>query len=228
VGLKTLLCAPPRHAPHPQAIKDRHAARVKATKDRIELKLRGLKAEKVAIQEELDTNPTNRALLKEMREVNDQIAQGEIELVDEVQIKLTDDEKIAHANAWRTHRETTESLKVSRGKVYSLLLGQCTQVLVDKMKQDTDWVTISESFDPILLYKLIEKYVLKQSDNQYPTAVLIAEHQSILSFRQDDHMGNAPYYDRFTTRVEVARQAGVCYYTPALLNDKAAPLKMGD
>ena len=41
-------------------------------------------------------------------------------------------------------------------------------------------------------------------------------------------MGNAPYYDRFTTRVEVARQAGVCYYTPALLNDKAALLKMGD
>jgi hypothetical protein len=65
-----------------------------------------------------------------------------------------------------------------------------------------------------LLFKLIEKCVLKQSDNQYPTAVLIAEHQSILSFRQDDHMGKATYYGRFTTRVEVARQAGVCYYTP--------------
>jgi hypothetical protein len=71
------------------------------------------------------------------------------------------------------HRETTESLKKSRGKIYSLLLGQCTQVLVDKMKQDTDWVTISESFDPNLLFKLIEKFVLKQSDNQYKTAVLI-------------------------------------------------------
>jgi hypothetical protein len=42
-------------------------------------------------------------------------------------MKLTKDEKIAHANARRTHRETTESLKKSRGKVYSLLLGQCTQ-----------------------------------------------------------------------------------------------------
>ncbi len=77
-----------------------------------------------------------------------------------------------------------------------------------------------------LLFKLAEKYVLKQSDNQYPTAALIAEHQSILSFRKDDHMGNATYYDRFTTRVEVARQAGVCYYTPALLRDKAATLKL--
>ena len=66
-------------------------------------------------------------------------------------MKLTDDEKTAHSNTWRTHRETTESLKNSRGKIYSLLLSQCTQVLVDKMKQDTDGVTISESFDPNLL-----------------------------------------------------------------------------
>jgi hypothetical protein len=71
--------------------------------------------------------------------------------------------------------ETTKGLKKSRRKVYLLLLGQCTQVLVDKMEQDTTWVMVSESFDPILLLKLIEKFVLKQSDNQYKTAVLIAK-----------------------------------------------------
>jgi len=88
-------------------------------------------------------------------------------------------------------------------------------------------VTISESFDPNLPFKLIEKFVLKQSDNQYKTAVLIAEQLLILQFRQDDQLGNAVYYDCFTTRVEVARQAGVCYYSPDLLEDKATQLKMG-
>jgi hypothetical protein len=39
---------------------------------------------------------------------------------------------------------------------------------------------------------------------------------------------NPNNYDRFTTRVEVARQAGVCYYSPALLEDKATQLKLGD
>jgi hypothetical protein len=58
--------------------------------------------------------------------------------------------------------------------------------------------------------------------------VLIAEQLSILMFWQDDHLGNAAYYDHFTTRVEVARQAGVCYYSPALLEDKATQLKLGD
>jgi hypothetical protein len=77
-------------------------------------------------------------------------------------MKLTDDEKTAHSNVWRTHRELTESLKKSRGKIYSLLLGQCTQVLVD-----------SDPFDPNLLFKLIETFVLKQSNNQYKTAMLI-------------------------------------------------------
>ncbi len=43
------------------------------------------------------------------------------------------------------------------------------------MKQDTTWVMVSELYDPVLLYKLIEKFVLKQSDNQYKTVVLIAK-----------------------------------------------------
>jgi hypothetical protein len=124
-------------------------------------------------------------------------------------------------------RVSSDSLKKSRGKIYSLLLGQCTQVLVDKMKQDTDWVKNSGSFDPTLLFKLIEKFVLKQSNNQYKTAVLIAEQLSILSFRQDDQIGNATYYDRFSTRMEVACQAGECYHSPDVLEDKAAQLKMG-
>jgi hypothetical protein len=101
-------------------------------------------------------------------------------------MKLTNDEKIAHSNAWRTHRKSSNSLKKSRGKIYSLLLGQCTQVLVDKMKQDADWVKIRGSFNPTLLFKLIKKFVLKQSDNQYKMAVLIAEQLSILLFCQDD------------------------------------------
>ena len=96
-----------------------------------------------------------------------------------------------------THGEPTKrQLRASRKAGVHL----CTQVLVDKMKQNTDWVTITESFDPNLLIKLIEKFVLKQSDNQYKTAVLVAEQLLILQFHQDDQLGNATYYDRFTTR----------------------------
>jgi hypothetical protein len=123
-----------------QAILSRHSERVKATRERIELRLKSLRAEKTAMKAKVISAPTDCGLLKELHEVDDQIAKGDIELKDEVKMKLTDDEKTAHSKAWRTHRESSNSLKKSRGKIFSLLLGQCTQVLVDKMKQEADWV----------------------------------------------------------------------------------------
>ena len=52
---------------------------------------------------------------------------------DEVNMKLTEDDRTAHSNPWRTYCESIKSLKNSREKVYYLLLGQCTQVLVDRL-----------------------------------------------------------------------------------------------
>ncbi len=97
-----------------QAIQNRHAARVKVTRERIELRRKSLRAEKAAIEAEITLAPTDCGLLKELREVDNQIARGDIELTDEADMKLTDDERTAHSNAWRTHRETTESLEKSR------------------------------------------------------------------------------------------------------------------
>jgi hypothetical protein len=94
-----------------QAIRDRHVARVKATREQIELRLKSLRAEKTAIEAEIDQAPTNRGLLKELREVDNQIARGNIELNDEVEMKLTDDEKTAHSNAWKP---TERRLRASR------------------------------------------------------------------------------------------------------------------
>jgi hypothetical protein len=53
-------------------------------------------------------------------------------------MKLTEEEKMLHSNVWHTHRELTDGIKKSHGKIYSLLLGQFTQVLIDKLKQDAD------------------------------------------------------------------------------------------
>jgi hypothetical protein len=87
-----------------QAILVRHVERVKATRERIELRLKSLRAEKTAIKAKIISAPTNCNLLKELHEVDDQIAKGDIKLKDEVEMKLTDNEKTAHSNAWCTHR----------------------------------------------------------------------------------------------------------------------------
>ncbi len=177
------------------AIETRHAERVQATREKLNQKMTSLTAEQNETLKKIATQLNNQDLMKERREIEDQILKCEIDLNNEVEMKLTDNDKMAHSNVWRGHCETTEGLKRSRGKVYLLLLGQCTQVLVDNMKQDTTWVTVSESFDPIRLFKLIKKFVLKQSDTQFKMVVLIAEQLSILSFHQDDQVPNTTYYD---------------------------------
>jgi hypothetical protein len=83
-------------------------------------------------------------------------------------------------------------------------------------------------FDPIALFNLIVKFVLKQLDNQYKTAVLVAKQLPILQFHQDDQVGNATYNDCSTTRAKVASQPGVCYYTPDLFAIKAMELSLRD
>jgi hypothetical protein len=177
------------------AILDRHAERGQAMRDQVNLKLSSLQQKSLAIDNEIKQAPTDCKLMPEKQDVVDQILHCETKLKDEVKMKLTDDKKMAHNNAWQSHRKVTAGLKKSRGKIYSLLLGQCTQVLIDKMKQDVDLVMISDLFNPIALFKLIEKFVLKQSDNQYRMMVLIAEQLSILQLRQDDQVTNATYYD---------------------------------
>jgi hypothetical protein len=57
----------------------------------------------MAIEAEIIQAPTNRGLLKELREVDNKIARGNIKFNDEVEMKLTDDKRTAHSNAWRTH-----------------------------------------------------------------------------------------------------------------------------
>jgi hypothetical protein len=51
---------PPKPA-YSQVVLLKHAARVKATKDRIELKLKGLRTKKSAIQAEVMSAPTDKA-----------------------------------------------------------------------------------------------------------------------------------------------------------------------
>jgi hypothetical protein len=151
-----------------------------------------------AIDADMVDEPQDHKLMTEKCEIEDQIPCCIIKLKDEVKMKLTDDVKMAHSKAQCSHCNITDGLKKSHGKIYSLLLGQCTHVLIGKMKQDAGWGMVSDSFNPITLFELIEKFVLKQSDNQYKIAVLIAEFLPNFFFHQDDQVSYATYYACFT------------------------------
>jgi hypothetical protein len=87
--------------------------------------------------------------------IQNKIAQGEFAAIIEVPVVLTDSEKTQFSNEWRTFRERNTNLIKHRGQAFSLRQGQCAQLIQDKMKQDTDWNTVSILYDPLTLYRLI-------------------------------------------------------------------------
>jgi hypothetical protein len=145
-----------------------------------------------------------------------------------VEVKTTADETMTFNNAWWTYHERTDHLVRSRGKVYSLVLGQCTTVLLNKMKQDTDWQADSESYVPLKLLKLIEKFILKQSNSQYKIGIVIKQLKLLLVYWQDDGVTNVAYYDWFKTRVDVTEYIGVSFDNPVLWDWKSQELYSTD
>jgi hypothetical protein len=97
--------------------------------------------------------------------LQNEIAKGEFSANIEVPVELTDSEKTQFSNKWLTFRERNAKLIKHQGQAFSLIQGQCTKLLQDKMKQDTDWNTVSTSYDPLTLYQLIERTVLAQTED---------------------------------------------------------------
>jgi hypothetical protein len=123
-------------------------------------------------------------------------------------IKLDDMEQTHHYNEWRTYRERTSRLEKQRGQAFSMIRGQCMQVLLDKMKHDVDWIPASESYDPLTLLKLIEKTILAQTEDQYPYATVYEQECTLYSFNQNS-LTNEQWYERFNTRIDVGSAIGV-------------------
>ena len=93
------------------------------------------------------------------------IAQLQHDLAEYIPIKFDKEEKVEYDAKIKSHNKKVEDLKIHRGKVYMLIMGQCTQRLQDKLKQDISWPTVDATpKSSIDVMNLIERVVLKQSE----------------------------------------------------------------
>jgi hypothetical protein len=150
----------------------------------------------------------NRSLVMELAKLNQDIAQADFEVAQDVPIELNDQEQINYSNECRNHSRRISTLETHQGQAYSLILGQCTQLLQDKMKQDASWTTVSASYDPLELYRLIERVVHKQTKNQYPFAAVHEQSLAVLNNKQGG-LSNTQWHKRFNTWHVIARSVGV-------------------
>jgi hypothetical protein len=111
-----------------------------------------------------------------------------------IPITLEGSEYTKHSNEWRTYRERVSSLEKHRGQAFSMLRGQCMEVLLDKMKYEPGWDTVSTSYDPLALMSMIERVVLSQTADQYPYATVYEQELTLYTFSQQD-LSNQQWYD---------------------------------
>jgi hypothetical protein len=58
-------------------------------------------------------------------------------------------------------------------------------------------------YDPLSLYRLIEKATLAQTEDQYPFTTFYAQELPFYSFNKQDSLTNPQWYERFNTKVDV-------------------------
>jgi hypothetical protein len=128
----------------------------------------------------------------------------------EVPYNLKDSEKLKYGNESKMHSQRVATLEKHCGNVYALIYKQCTQILQDKMKQDKNWATVSVSYKPLELYKLIEQVILKQTEDQYPVTALWEQLSNFANAKEGNSTNNE-WYERFNTKMEVAESVGVSF-----------------
>jgi hypothetical protein len=160
------------------------------------------------LEAEIALAPGNHSLVMELAKLNQNIAQADFEVAPDVPITLNDQEKIDYSNKCQNHSRRISTFETHQGQVYSLILGQCTQLLQDKMKQDASWTMVSASYNPLKLYRLIKLVVFKQTKDQYPFAVVHEQSLAMLNTKQGG-LSNTQWYERFNMQHGVAHSVGV-------------------
>ena len=88
-------------------------------------------------------------------------------------------------------------------KAYSLMLGQCTELLKIKLKTTTDWMTVSTEFYLLGLIKTIRSVIFKFEDQRHLPLSLHHAKSNFYYFRQNN-LSNPEYLEKLTNLVDMA------------------------
>ena len=97
-----------------------------------------------------------------------------------------------------------------------MIHGQCMQVMLNKMKHNLEWSAPFISYDPLTLFKIIEKIILAQTEDQYLFSTVYKQEQGLYSFQQNV-LTNDQWYKRFNTKIDVGSAIGVTRQHQVLL-----------
>ena len=102
-------------------------------------------------------------------------------------------------------------------KAYSLMLGQCTELLKRKLKTTTDWMTVLTDFDLLGIMKTIRSVIFKFEDQRSLPLSLHHAKSNFYYFCQNN-ISNPEYLEKFTNLVDMAKSFDGQLHDQALTN----------
>jgi hypothetical protein len=92
--------------------------------------------------------------------------------------------------------------------VYSLIIDQCTEYMLAKLKGLPEYNTFNDGVDLIRLRKAIKGLIYHVEGQIYQAMALHGALTRLYTLRQDQNATNAQYLEKFQTNVAVEEQFG--------------------
>ena len=99
------------------------------------------------------------------------------------------------------------TLQTNMQKAYSLVLGQCTELMKSKLKGDPDWDIIKTDLDVLKLLVEIKTISFRFEDQKYQVLEIHNSKSNFYSFRQNDYP-NSTYLTKFRNLADIASSLG--------------------
>ena len=174
-------------------------------------------AKKAQLEAQLDEEPDDVDIILELAKLLNEMAEADYQASLPVKVELDGEEKDRYSNESKASSYRKTNLVKHRGQAFAMISGQCTQLLIDKMKCDKDHDTVMRSSDPLKLYALIEKTIMAQSEDEYPFETVYVCEQRFYSGQQGDLL-NHRFYDKFNVQCDVDKAVGIERVHPTLIN----------
>ena len=149
------------------------------------------------------------SLEDKLYDIKNEILQIVYEQRMDVSVPLDDAESVEYKRAEKAYGDRLNKHQLNQQKAFALIVGQCTQKLQEKLHNDPKWDAINTSQKPLELYTLIEKVVMKQTDDEYAPSNLVDHIMAVFSMKQPNNLSNSLWREKLDTRVDVAESIGV-------------------
>ena len=98
--------------------------------------------------------------------------------------------------AYATYERQYEERRKLAGRVFSLVIGQCTQGMRDVLEASQSWSSINDSDDVIELLKLIKISTYNQTTRKKDVLAMIQAEERFVKFKQGN-LSNAQFLEKF-------------------------------